>query len=125
MSPTKLKILQHAIGVDQWGQGEHRRNSYMASGRDILDCTELTTAGLMQRHDSPLTPSDCAFFTVTLAGREAICKHSPTAPKRSPSQRRYQAWLDLDCDQNFGDWLKDPYWNDYRTRCNLKGKHHE
>ena len=37
-------------------------------------------------------------------------------PKLSRSKKRYDLYLHSEVDEGFMDWLKNPYWNQYRKR---------
>jgi hypothetical protein len=106
---SKLQILQHSLGVNQYGQGNQYRNHFVTGPKttDWPHCMALVSEGLMQRHaPSALTGgSDC--FTVTDAGRAYVAEHSPKPPKLTQGQQRYRAWLRADCGLKFGEWLKD------------------
>lgn len=109
MTPRQLEILQHALGVDQYGRGDMYRNHFCAGGEDEDVCRELVGMGLMRvwhPNASPLPYYNC---TVTEEGKRVVREQSPKPPKLTPSQRRYRHWLDVaDCfpDWSFGDWLK-------------------
>ncbi len=38
MTPRQLEILQHALGVDKYGQGDMYRNHFCAGGDDEAVC---------------------------------------------------------------------------------------
>lgn len=108
-----LHILQHALGVDQFGQGEQYRNHFV-TGEGSVDhpaCMKACALGLMTRRDgSPLTGGD-DLFLVTEAGRQWMAQNSPPPPKLTRSQRRYRNWLDsgaADCGLSFGEFIRRP-----------------
>jgi hypothetical protein len=108
MSETRLSILQHALGVDQYGRGQQYRSHYVA-GRDsdvwsLL--TEMTTEGLMVNFGSSAMYGGDYCFAVTDRGREYVDTNSPAPPKRTRSQKRYDEFLDADSGMTFGEWLK-------------------
>jgi len=110
-SPAELHILQHSLGVDQFGRG-HRYRKHFVTGEGSLDhpaCISLTEKGLMVRRDgSPLTGGD-DLFLVTPAGERHVTDHSPSPPpkpKLTRSQLRYARYLDADSGLSFGEWLK-------------------
>ena len=47
ITPAQLEILQHALGVDQYGRGEMYRNHFCAGGDDEATCRELVEMGYM------------------------------------------------------------------------------
>ena len=105
LNSKQLGILQHALGVDQHGQGPMYRNHFCAGEGDEAICRELVALGAMQQHrTTDLLPYfNCS---VTEAGRQAVRDQSPPPPKLTRSQKRYRAFLDEDCGESFGTWLK-------------------
>lgn len=116
MTPAQLHILQHALGVDQYGlvhychEGrEHygfmpNRNHFCAGGSDEDVCKELIALGYMKLHR---TTEVYPYFncSVTESGKEAVRRESPPAPKLSRSQKRYREFLHADTGYSFGEWL--------------------
>lgn len=103
-----MHILQHALGLDQYGRGREYRNHFCTGpgSVDFLPCRALVEAGLMsERAGNPIAGGN-HLFTVTDAGRRFIRENSPAAPKLSRSQRRYRDYLDADSGLSFGEWLK-------------------
>jgi hypothetical protein len=92
MSPQQLQILQHALGVDEHGQGSMYRNHYCAGGDDEADCRELVRLGFMKEHQrTDVFPYyNCS---VTDAGKQAVRDLSPVPPKLTRSQKRYRMFL--------------------------------
>ena len=107
---ASLHILQHALGLDDYGRGKAYRNHFVTGPEcDNWDlCMGHVEAGRMERHE-PRTifggGAHCC-FTVTEAGRDHVRSTSPKPPKRSRSKRRYEAWLDADSGLTFFEWLK-------------------
>ncbi len=67
----------------------------------------LVEAGLMWRKDgATLMFGGDDFFRVTDKGRAFVVANSPLPPKLTRSQRRYQAWLDADCNLSFIDYCR-------------------
>jgi hypothetical protein len=93
MTPAQLQILQHALGLDQYGQGCMSRNHFCAGHDDEPVCRELVAMGLMQHHPTTaIFPDyDC---TVTEAGKKAVIAESPKPPKLTRSKKRYLDYLD-------------------------------
>lgn len=108
LTQEHLHILQHALGLDEHGQGNSYRN-YFVTGDGSTDyprCRELVGMGLMrQTIGNSITGGDDV-FRVTDAGRAYVAEHSPAPPKLTRSQLRYEAFLDADCGLTFGEWLK-------------------
>lgn len=98
MTPRQLEILQHALGLDQYGRGRSYRRHFVTGpgGTDYLDCQALMAAGLMTRRDgSPITGGSDVFL-VTDIGRAAVTERSPAPPRPTAAQRRYRRFLDAD-----------------------------
>lgn len=105
-----LHILQHALGLDDYGQGNAYRNHFVASPdtEDWAICTAHVEAGHMVQHEPRelFGGYDCYCFVVTDAGREYVLEHSPRPPKLTRSQRRYREFLHADTGMSFGEWLR-------------------
>lgn len=105
LSEQQLEILQHSLGVDQYGRGQQYRNHFCAGGANEDTCRELVVMGYMATFQRSYLPYyNC---TVTDSGKAAMLAQSPKPPKLSRSQRRYRAWLRCDNGESFGQWLKD------------------
>lgn len=106
MTKEQLQILQHSLGLDQYGQGAITRNHFCAGGGDVQVCRSLVALGYMREHSATqvFPYYNCS---VTDAGIAAVRRESPPAPKLSRSQRRYRDYLKADVDRSFGEWLKD------------------
>lgn len=108
MKPDLLHILQHSLGVDQYGRGQQYRNRFVTrpGSDDFPKCLELVSLGLMRDHGAQTLASGDHCFTVTAEGKVAMHMNSPTPPKLSRSQKRYQEFLEADSGLSFKDWLK-------------------
>ena len=104
----KLHILQHALGVDQYGQGKQYRSHFVtgAESDDHPDCMALFETGLMKRRANVQMYGGMDAFFVTDEGRAFVAANSPRPPKLTRSQRRYQDWLDADCSLSFIDYCR-------------------
>jgi hypothetical protein len=104
----RLHILQHALGVDEFGRGEQYREHFVTGegSDDHPDCMALFEAGLMTRRANIEMYGGMDLFRVSDAGRAYVAEHSPAPPKLTRSQQRYQDYLDADCCLSFGEWLK-------------------
>lgn len=94
----ELSILQHALGVDKYGQGEQYRTHFVtgAGSDDHPTCLTLVEAGLMTRRAGDTLPfGGDDLFHVTEAGRAYVADHSLAPPKLTRGQRRYRAWLSV------------------------------
>ena len=105
MTKRQLEILQHSLGVDQYGQGRLYRNHFCAGEGDEATCRELVALGYMQQHKTTdwLPYYNCS---VTEAGKAAMLAESPKPPKLTRSQQRYRAYLHADMDMTFIEWIK-------------------
>lgn len=92
-----LHILQHSLGIDQFGQGEQYRNHFVTGegSKDHPDCMALVAAGLMNVRRAIKMFGDMDGFTVTDAGRAYVAEHSPAPPKLTRGQQRYREWLNV------------------------------
>lgn len=104
----KLEVLQHALGVDEYGEGRQYRSYYVAGpGHHSWDvCCKLTAMGLMQRHKASAISGGDPVFIVTPKGVDYVALNSPKKPKLTRSQQRYQDFLDADCGYSFREWLR-------------------
>lgn len=104
MTPEQLQILQHALGVDRYGQGAMYRNYFCAGEGDETICSELVRLGYMKQFTRIYLPYfNC---TVTAEGKAAMLRESPVAPKLTRAQKRYRAFLSADTGQSFGEWMR-------------------
>jgi hypothetical protein len=115
MTPEQLQILQHSLGLDQYGQCEMRdgyypRNYFCAGYNDAETCRSLVALGYMAEYQaSELTGGD-PLFRVTKQGENAVKAESPTPPKLTRGQRRYRQFLHADTGRSFAEWLRDGAW---------------
>lgn len=119
ITPELLQILQHSLGVDQYGQGEQFRNHFV-TGSGSVDwslCNELVKCGYMGvRRNHPLAGGSDSFW-VTDEGKQAVANHSPKPPKLSRSKARYARFREygdsFDSFIDFCRWDADPErsWN--------------
>lgn len=108
MSDKDLHILQHSLGVDQYGRGRRYRNHFCTSpdGDDFAACGRLVARGLMNDHGPSELAGGMHTFTVTIYGHKYVSEESPAPPKITRSQQRYVDYLNAECGETFGDWLK-------------------
>lgn len=102
--PALLGILQHSLGVDEYGQGNQYRNHYVAGGIDVERCRQLVDLGYMKERPASAISGGDPWFSVTAAGVGAVAVLSPPAP---PPKKRTQwdEYLDRDSCDRFGEWL--------------------
>lgn len=108
MTDKKLSLLQHALGLNEYGKGQRYRNHFVTGpgSEDYPVCVELVGMGLMEeRQDTGLTGTD-TLFTVTQEGIEYVDHHSPMEPVLTQAQRRYRQWLNSDIGETFIQFLK-------------------
>lgn len=89
----QLHVLQHSLGLDQYGRGQMYRNHFCAGGDDEGICRSLVDLGYMyvfRPNASPYPYYNCA---VTEAGKAAVLAESPKPPKLTRSQKRYREYL--------------------------------
>lgn len=137
MAPEQIAILQHALGLDQYGQaGPYGmvRNHYVAGGRDVAHCDALVAAGYMIRVSDgcALTGGDPG-FRVTDAGKEAAVRESPAPPpptrRRNKkgrlqslrSKKRYDVYLDGEWGESFSEWLHKRMYECYDSTGEYRG----
>ena len=110
MIPRWLKILQHTLGLDQYGQPPKGRrpgsdddfpncyrNNYVigADSPDFYLLRELVEAGLMMDAGSKKLLGGMHVFHATQKGYEAVKEHSPCPPKESRAKRRWRHFIDV------------------------------
>lgn len=103
-----LHILQHSLGLDQYGRGSRYRNHFVTGtgSVDYEDCRSLVQAGLMKDHGSRKIFGGDTLFVVTEAGIAFIEANSPAPPKLTRAQQRYRDYLNSDCSLTFFEWIK-------------------
>ena len=118
LNPRQLEILQHALGLDEYGRVKYyrddvkyygfapTRNHFCAGGSDETICRELVAMGYMWNWVREYLPYyNCS---VTDEGKEAVRRESPAPPpepKLTRSQKRYRDFLDADSGLSFREWL--------------------
>lgn len=137
MTPKWLHILQHTLGLDQYGQPpEGRRpcadddypncyrNNYVigAEAPDFYLLRELVEAGLMMDAGPKKMLGGMHVFHATRAGFEAVKKHSSPPPKVSKAKRRWRHFCDVRevCPGlSFGDYLRAPWRAESEARAGV------
>jgi hypothetical protein len=108
MEKELLHILQHSLGVNQYGQGNQYRNHFATGpeSKDFAKCQQLVDLGLMKDLGKTKIWDDMHCFVVTPKGIDLIALESPLPPKISRSKKRYQTYLRLsECFDSFKDFL--------------------
>ena len=122
MNSTHLHILQHALGVDQYGRNPHRpnsddefgcyRNLFITSPTcpDGLLCQELVALDHMHDHGPQRIAGGMHCYTVTQAGYDAMRAASPAPPKLTRGQRTYRAFREVGdlFPDGFAQFLRSP-----------------
>jgi hypothetical protein len=101
-----LQILQHSLGVNEFGEGTQYRNHFCAGGKDLEICREMVVHGYMAEHVGIAISAHEPWFNVTPAGKAAVRQFSQKRPKLSRAKRRYKQYLKCDgIFASFGDFL--------------------
>lgn len=108
LSAKQVDILQHSLGLDQYGRGQMRRNHFVTGegSKDHADCMSLVSLGLMSRRANIEIYGGDDLFHVTEAGKRAVVPASPVPPKLSAGKQRYRDYLNSESSRPFIDWLK-------------------
>lgn len=111
MDKQQLQILQHALGVGDYGDKESHRNHFVSGegGSDHKACLSLVDLGLMRVHvmSKGLTGGDDC-FTVTPKGIDYVALNSPMRPpepKMTRGQKRYREYQLSECCESFAEWM--------------------
>lgn len=123
---SKLHILQHSLGLNQYGEGNQYRNHFATGpgSKDFDDCVSLVGAGLMEDYGTRSFTGDMHCFVVTPAGINYVTQNSPKRPpaqKVSRSKARYRRFLEygdmFDSFLEFCRWDAEPErsWNGGRA----------
>jgi hypothetical protein len=108
LSDEQLHVLQHSLGVDKYGRGEHYRNRYVCdTGNPVID--SLVSAGLMVDASAPSFCDGMHCYMVTDDGKRAMFSNSPEPPKLTRSQKRWKRFVDSGAKEvgwSFPEWLK-------------------
>lgn len=104
---SKLHILQHSLGLNQYGEGSMYRNHFVtgAGSQNYPLCQALVADGLMVEHSNHALVGGDSIFVVTSKGVDYVALNSPPAPKLTRSQKRYRDWLSADCGMTFAQWI--------------------
>jgi hypothetical protein len=108
MNATELQILQHSLGLDQYGQGKSYRSHFVTGpeSKDFETCRALCKRGFMRDFGPRESMGGMHLFNATEEGAIAVRRESPAPPKLTPSQLRYRRFLEADFGYSFIEWLK-------------------
>ncbi len=110
MNQRWLSILQHTLGLDQYGQPPKGRvpcsdddfpncyrNNYVIGEEspDFATLCDLVTCGLMTDAGAKEILGGMHVFHATQRGFEAVRRYSPRPPKQTKAQRRWQHFRDV------------------------------
>lgn len=107
---NRLHILQHSLGLNQYGEGRRYRNHFCTGpdSTDFDDCRALVADGLMdERAGNALSGGD-SIFHVTPKGIDYVALNSPQRPpepRLTRSQKRYREYLRAESALSFAEWL--------------------
>ena len=108
----QIQVLMHTVGLSR-GESSSQRNHFVAGERDIDTCRNLAKMLFMTEHSpSSLSGGDPVFTATTMgvivARKMAVEMKSMDwdGKPMTRSKRRYNEYLEADCDLTFGDWLK-------------------
>lgn len=110
MDKAQLHILQHSLGLDQYGQGRQYRNHYVAGPghHSYSHLLELVALGYMTERPATAISGGDPWFSVTRAGIEAVALFSPAPPpppKVNSAKKRYLDHLRYDGGLTFAESL--------------------
>lgn len=112
LTARHVAILQHALGVDEYGKGRQYRNHFVTGPgcSDFQLCEDLVEMGCMVKQSGGGLLCEGNFcYQVTESGRRLMRENSPLPPpekKMTRSQRRYRRWLDAGCVMSFIEFVR-------------------
>lgn len=110
MNSKWLHILQHSLGLDQYGRPPEGRkpccdddfpncyrNNYCIgpNSPDFSVLRDLVSAGLMTDRGAQSIYGGMHVFHVTQAGYDAVKQHSPRSPRLTKAQRRWRHFREV------------------------------
>lgn len=137
MNPRWLSILQHTLGLDQYGQPPKGRQpchdddfpgcyrNHYCLGADCPDfkiLQELVTAGFMTDSGPQKMMGGMHLLHATQAGFDAVKQHSPRPPRLTLGQRRWRHFRDVRevCpDLTFKAYLNAPWRAESEARAGI------
>ena len=114
LNSQQLHVLQHSLGVDQYGRGRQYRNHFVTGEQsdNWALCQSLVALGLMQDHGAQTMMGGMHCFTVTDPGKAAMASESPRPPAVSVGRGRYLKYLEEDSTVSFGEWLRRGFYKE-------------
>lgn len=112
-------VLHHTLGISDPRQSAPYRNHFVASGghHDLPAIIRLCDAGLMTEGSGPSFIGDeQRVFYATEIGKAKAIESRPKPPKITRGQKNYRAYLSSETDESFIEFMKNPYWDNYRAR---------
>lgn len=119
LTKEQLHILQHSLGVDEYGRGDMYRNRYVCDPNAEMDA--LVALGMMMDRGGQPIAGGMHCYQVTDAGKIAMRRESPRPPKLTRSQLRYRAFLNADIGCTFFEYLKLYCGKDRRDQVEREG----
>lgn len=108
MTPEQLHILQHSLGLDEYGRGTGHRNHFVTGegSTNHPTCMSLVELGHMEIRRAKYEPyGGDDVFAVTEGGCRAVAAESPAPPKLTRSQQNYRDFLAYDGGCTFIEYL--------------------
>ena len=124
LTKEEKQILLHSLGlsnIDFYNEylidSPYRNNFYTSENTtDYPIIKSLIEKGLMQDTNKGWEKGS-RYFIVTEKGIEISKKLAKEfIPKITRSKKRYSLYLHSESSESFIEWLKNPYYNDYRKR---------
>lgn len=110
-----LHILQHALGVDQYGRGIQYRNHFVTGpgSKDWDLCNEAVSEGMMLRNEPREIYGNDYNFQVTQFGRQFMASKSLQPPRLTRSQLRYRRFCEIDGGFTFKEWIQNGWYKQF------------
>jgi len=126
LEKEEIQILLHTLGLRkkmkfyEKDKIEDPYRNYFYTSSDTTDyphIQNLIKKGLMVDSGKGWPDQEGTYFYATEKGIELAKKIAyDLIEKLTRSQKRYQLYLNMGCEESFFEWLKDPYYNKYRKR---------
>jgi len=105
LTKEEKEVLMHTLGLNY--KDKSFRNHFCASKghSDYPILIALVEKGYMYKMSNFAGDYFCCI--------DAVKSH---LEKSKPKLTRYQLYLECDCAESYGEWLKSPYWDECRRR---------